>query len=443
MCIDRLAREEIHGKLARKNSWHSEGRVGDLMQRLKTLISRRARWLVHRLRSLQYLLLKSIQRLLGILPRLGFTSRVLGPPRGVTTVANICAGNGGNAPKVHLSDSLPGKHYSRKLEPVTIHESVFAGFEAARTYTTEPLFILEGSGFSCCGEHSFAILSEDDLLIDEFSFDIWTNHWHHLFRRIKPPKAHRIKGRLCAVLESQAGTYGHWLLDFAPRLARAKAILDKRGEKVRYLIEYRAQPHERELLAALELAESDIEARQPGIRYDADYWFLPSPTSRSAMNLSRESIATLRSVFPAAAPPASNGRRLYLSRSHDRFRRILNEPEVVRHLEERGFEVVSPADLTLREQAQLFASAEAVVSVISSGLANMIFLPPQSAVIEIFPDDFFMPIQWSLADLCELRYYYFFASGSQPAAIDGIGNRHADLHVNIPALESTLRLAGL
>ena len=413
------------------------------MHRLKILISQRARWLVRLLRSGQYSLLKGIQRLLGILPRMGFTSRILGPPRGITTVANLCAENGSNAPKVRLSDSTPGMSHTRKLKPMTIHASVFAGFQAERTYTTEPFFMLEGPGFSCCGEHSFAILSEDDLLIDEFSFDIWTNHWHHVFRRLKPPKPYKVEGRLCAILESQAGTYGHWLLDFVPRFARAKAALDQRGEKVRYLIEYRAQPHERELLVALGFAESDIEPRKPGIRYDADYWFLPSPTSRSAMNLSRESIDTLRSLFPAAVPAAPAGRRLYLSRSHDRFRRILNEPEVIRHLEDHGFEVVSPTDLTLLEQAQLFASAEAVVSVISSGLANMVFLPPQSAVIEIFPEDFFLPIQWSLADLCELRYYYFFASGSQPAAIEGIGNRHADLHVNISALENTLKLAGL
>ncbi len=431
------------GNWLEKNAGQSDDSIDDSIQQLKTLISRHARWLVHRLRSFQYLLLKSIQRLLRILPGLGFTSRVLGPPRGITTVANICARNGGNAPKVRLSDSVPGMQHNRKLDPITIHESVFEGFGAERTYATESFFMLEGSGFSCYGKHSFAILSEDDLLIDDFSFDIWTNHWHHVFRRIKSPKPRRIEGKLCAVLESQASTYGHWLLDFAPRLARAKAILDKRGEKTRYLIEYRAQPHERELLTALELAESDIVARKPGIRYDADYWFLPSPTSRSAMNLSRESITTLRNLFPAAVQPASTGRRLYLSRSHDRFRRILNEPEVVHLLQERGFEVVFPADLTLREQAQLFASADAVVSVISSGLANVIFLPPRSAVIEIFPDDFFMPVQWSLADLCELRYYYFFASGSQPAAIDGIGNRHADLRVNIAALESTLRLAGL
>ena len=413
------------------------------MDRLKTLISQRARWLVRRLRSEQYALLKATQRLLGILPRLGFTSRTFGPPRGVTTMENICSTKGSAPQEVRLSHFTPGTTHTRELVPLTIHENVFAGFYQERVYTTEPSFVLEGPGFSCCGEHSHAILTSDDFLIDEFSFDIWTNRWHHLFRRLKLPRPYRLEGRICAILEPQADTYGHWLLDFVPRFARAKSLLDQRGERVRYLIEYRARPHERELLAALGLTESDIEARQPGRRYDADYWFLPSPTSRSAMNLSLESITALRALFPAPIPASPTRRRLYLSRSHDRFRRVLNEPEVVRCLESRGFEVVNPGDFTLLEQARLFASAEVVVSVISSGLANMIFLPPQSVVIEIFPQDFFMPIQWFLADLCGLRYYYFFANGSQPAAIEGIGNRHADLVVGMDSLKRTLDLAGL
>ena len=413
------------------------------MDRLKTLISQRARWLVRRLRSGQYAVLKATQRLLGILPRLGFTSRTFGPPRGVTTVENICAGKGSAAQEVRRSHFTAGKSQTRELVPMTIHEKIFAGFTQKRVYTTESSFVLEGPGFSCCGDHSFAILTSDDFLIDEFSFDIWTNRWHHLFRRLKLPRPHRLEGRICAILEPQADTYGHWLLDFVPRFARAKSLLDQRGEKVRYLIEYRSRSHERELLAALGLTEADIEARQPGKRYDADYWFLPSPTSRSAMNLSLESITALRALFPAPMPASPTRRRLYLSRSRDRFRRVLNEPEVVRCLEARGFEVVNPGDLTVLEQARLFASAEVVVSVISSGLANMIFLSPQSVVIEIFPEDFFMPIQWFLAELCGLRYYYFFASGHQPAAIDGIGNRHADLIVDIQSLEQTLQLAAL
>ena len=276
------------------------------MNRLKTLLAQRARWLVRRLRSGQYAVLKATQRLLGILPRLGFTSRTFGPPRGVTTVEKICSGQGCAAQNIRRSEFIPGTPHTRALIPVTIHESVFAGFDAERIYTTEPFFLLEGPGFSCCGAHSFAILSHDDFLIDEFSFDIWTNRWHHLFRRLKLPRPHRLEGRICAILEQQADTYGHWLLDFVPRFARAKALLDQRGEKVRYLIEYRARPHERELLAALGLTEADIEPRQPARRYDADYWFLPAPTSRAATNLTRESVATLRRLFPPDTPAATH-----------------------------------------------------------------------------------------------------------------------------------------
>ncbi len=405
------------------------------------VFARCARSLVRPLRTLQFWKLNAVQALLGVLPRLGSKSTTWGPPRGVATIDQAAAASPGT---LRVIEFAAPQTLRRALSPRSIHEQEFQGFARERDYTTERTFIVQGAGLACCGDASFAFISADDRVIDELSFDIWTNVRHHVFRQWKLPPTRLLSGTVCSVLEPQAATYGHWLLDFAPRLAWAKAWLDENGLRARYLLHYRGKAHEKALLAALGIAEADVIPWTPGQRLEAERWVIPSYTSYSGKNLTGAAMARLRALFPPpAAQPPARGRRLYLSRRADGFRRVTNEDDVVRCLAARGFEVFEPAGLSLPDQAALFAAAEAVVGVISSGLSNLVFMPRGAAVVEIFPQDFFMTIEWAQCDLLGLNYFYMFEEGVLPAPTATLGNRFADVRINLAALERTLDLAGL
>jgi hypothetical protein len=378
---------------------------------------------------------------LGWLPRLGTNSRIVGPPRGMVGLREACLASSGN---LRMEDEKPAVTLTRELVPRSLHKSVFLGFSKKRSYTTEASFMLSGTGLTCCGESSFAFLSEDDRIIDELSFDIWTNKSHHLRRQLWLPRAERIPGIVCAVLEPQWQTYGHWLLDFAPRLAWAKRWLDRNGIKARFLLTYGGKAHERALLGALGICEEDVIPWKSGVRLEADRWFIPSYTSYSASNLTREGVELVREAFlKQKIQTSQKGKRYYLSRQNDSFRRVLNESEVITCLSKRGFEAINPARFPIAQQAELFSNAEAVVSVISSGLSNIVFMRPGSAVIEIFPENFFMTVEWALCDLLDLRFFYLFENGSLPEGQGALTHRFADVHVNISALERTLDLADI
>ena len=81
-----------------------------------------------------------------------------------------------------------------------------------------------------------------------------------------------------------------------------------------------------------------------------------------------------------------------------------------------------------------------VVSAISSGLANIVFMRPGATVVEIFPRSFFMHVDWAVCDLVGLRYFYMWEDGVQPDAIPE-PNRFADVTIDIAVLEKTLALA--
>jgi hypothetical protein len=409
------------------------------LKQLTIWVSRRFRAVVRPLRGLQFWLLRGHQALFALLPRLGFRSTSFGPPKGLTTAARLAD----DAAHFTLHPLAAAQAMQRRLVPKTVHPTVFVGFAEAAEISTEPLFVLTGGPLRCMGRDTFAFVSEADEVIDDLSFDIWCPRYHPVFRQLFPPARVDLTDTVCAVLEPQASTFGHWLLEMVPRLALAKEHAARWGGKVRYLINHRGARHELETFAAIGIPLDQIERWAPNRCYRAERWIIPSFTSKGALNISPASVNALRDCFLPQDIPRSPKRRLYLSRKSDPFRRVVNEPEVMRLLAECGFECVEPATLSVREQAVLFASAEAVVSVISSGLVNLVFMSPGAKVIEIFPESLFLPIEWALCELCGIDYFYLFEQGFQPASIASPGNRYADIRINLECLKRTLELAGL
>jgi capsular polysaccharide biosynthesis protein len=97
----------------------------------------------------------------------------------------------------------------------------------------------------------------------------------------------------------------------------------------------------------------------------------------------------LRNRFLPLAGESSGGterrRRLFISRSASRNRRLVNEEEIWAQLEPRGFEYVLAENLDFAEQVAMFANAEAVVAPHGAGLTNLVFCAPGTRVIELFP----------------------------------------------------------
>jgi capsular polysaccharide biosynthesis protein len=78
------------------------------------------------------------------------------------------------------------------------------------------------------------------------------------------------------------------------------------------------------------------------------------------------------------APPRYLDADVYLSRSrlHPGLRRIVNEPDLERSLEARGFTILHPQDLSLAEQVAVFQNARTVCGFIGSAFHTMLLVPP-------------------------------------------------------------------
>jgi hypothetical protein len=107
--------------------------------------------------------------------------------------------------------------------------------------------------------------------------------------------------------------------------------------------------------------------------------------------------------------PQPAGRRIYISRRHAAKRRLLNEEAVLALLANYGFETVATEELSLRDQAALFAQAEALVSTHGAGLTNMLFSAPGLRVIDMIEPSMLNVayIYWTMAAELDHEYWYF------------------------------------
>jgi hypothetical protein len=104
----------------------------------------------------------------------------------------------------------------------------------------------------------------------------------------------------------------------------------------------------------------------------------------------------------AAAP--TTPRRVYIDRRATPARRLLNEDELVGHLESAGFVAVRPEELGFADQVRLFRSADMIVAPHGAGITNIGYCRPGTAILEIFTD---AHVNWcfrTLAALRRLRY---------------------------------------
>lgn len=112
-----------------------------------------------------------------------------------------------------------------------------------------------------------------------------------------------------------------------------------------------------------------------------------------------------RKLFRDVLEP-SGSKRIYVSRGNVTRRKVINESDVIRVLEDYGFTEISMDGKTIQEQAKIFSSAEAIVAPHGAALTNLLFIQPKTRVIEIIPHGFVNNCFYVLANYGKSDYFY-------------------------------------
>ena len=198
------------------------------------------------------------------------------------------------------------------------------------------------------------------------------------------PERH-VSGKLAVVYGPGHHTYGHWLVDFLPRLW----VLARTGHDIatlRYAMPPDLTAAAAELLARFGISESQMVPYR--------YWreslrveTLLMPTGLRRENRVSALFAPATAFWTArllAAAPSGLTRtpKLFLSRAYVAAERVMSNRAAIEAIaRQRGFRVVAPETLTLPEQAAMFAGARIIAGEYGSALHGSVYAAPGAVTI--------------------------------------------------------------
>lgn len=237
-----------------------------------------------------------------------------------------------------------------------------------------------------------------------FEFLSWAYAAHDLLQSGIPPRLNTSSPVLCV----PSSGYFHLLLETLPGLLR---VLE-RPEPTGLLVWSSAPRYVREISAllqeqgAVELfdAPGPVRVQRASIsgrrmlsgQFDADDLHRLRALARKNTILDACSLGTCR-IFVTRARAA---------------RSLLNESEVADFLVRRGYLIVDPGGLSVREQMTLFQRATYVVGAHGAGLTNLAWCAPATRVVEILRPDRNLDCYARLSHLAGLRYRPLLASSN-------------------------------
>lgn len=198
----------------------------------------------------------------------------------------------------------------------------------------------------------------------------------------------------------QSRQYGHWLLEFVPRMLWFNDPACPAGLPL--CIDDQMPDSHRQIIALMDERDRPVQVLPPVATRFRELGLAPVPTFYPFDT--RPGLPTYDAIWPSDVLAAMRGkilerlaakggdlrrtgRRILLSRRGFTQRRLVNEAEIADALQPHGFEVIQPENYTFAEQVEIYHAADIVVGSASSALINCLFCRPGAKVIALTHDN--------------------------------------------------------
>jgi hypothetical protein len=224
--------------------------------------------------------------------------------------------------------------------------------------------------------------------------------------------------------------YYHWIADCLVRLL----LIRRSAFRPDFYVVSNALGFQKEWLDLLGIRERQIIPIEPHRTVQADELIVPS----FVFNRNRELAEFeggyhhwqtqwhphwIGELYKEFRPEGGKGKgRIYVSRANALGRKVVNEDSLLPLLGKYGFTVIHPEKLPVRKQIEAFANAEAVVGVHGAGLANCVFCPPRTPVLELYSRHY--PSSGPRTLLLALNLRYFYMVGESPDTSIPLGRQN-------------------
>lgn len=233
----------------------------------------------------------------------------------------------------------------------------------------------------------------------------------------------------CLLFNYWASGYFHWVYESVIRIEGVERYCEETGRSPTLILGPDPPSWQREVLELLGYGPEDWLLWEHG-RAGVDR--LVVPTVRREDVLSPGAVRWLRGRVrgrleaDGTPDPADFPDRVYVSRNDADRRRVADEERVFAALSDLGFSRVVLSELSVPEQAALFAGADVIVAPHGAGLTNLTYAD-DPVVVELFPEGDVRGQYYQLAKILDFEYHYLVGE-----AVGG------DLQVDVEELRGRL-----
>ncbi|SDA35269.1 Protein of unknown function [Methylobacterium sp. UNC378MF] len=251
----------------------------------------------------------------------------------------------------------------------------------------------------------------------------------------------------------QSRQYGHWLLEFVPRMLCFNDTACPSGLPI--CVDAEMPDSHRQIIALMDERDRAIVTLPPVATRFRELGMAPVPAffpfdTRPEFPIydaiwPQDILAAVRRrILERLAADGLDlrrtGRRIILSRRGFTQRRLVNEADIIEALQPHGFEVVHPEQLTFAEQVAIYHSADIIIGSASSALINCIFCRPDARVVALTHESsaFYFRGFTSFVESSGARL--LFVRGATEQA-EGIHPMHANYFVSLDQVSRALAFA--
>jgi capsular polysaccharide biosynthesis protein len=239
----------------------------------------------------------------------------------------------------------------------------------------------------------------------------------------------------CLLYNYWSSGYFHWTYESLARLEGVEQYREETGRTPTLVLGQDPPSWQRESLELLGYGPDDWTTWRGG-RATVDRLVVPSVRrttvlSPGAVQWLHDRVLARLTADDSLPDPGSFPDRVYVSRADAGRRRVVNEGELFDALADRGFLRFVLSDLSVPEQAALFAGADVVVAPHGAGLTNLTYADAP-VVVELFRDGDVRGQYFQLANLRGCEYHYRVG--------DAVGS---DMVVDVDDILAALSLAGV
>jgi len=266
---------------------------------------------------------------------------------------------------------------------------------------------------------------------------------HSVFNLESFPPLKQIDGSVAVLSGLSGNVYFHWMVDVLPRIELLRRSGRDLAEIDWFLVNSCQHEFQRESLRILGIPEEKVLESDRIPHIQATELIVPSfagylgwPPGWAIDFLRRE---FLKGIIPSSNYP----KRIYISRSKARYRRVLNEEDVVEVLAESGFVSILPESMSLAEQIAHFYHAEVIVAAHGSGLTNTIFCKSGTKIIELMSPHYISHYYWGSSQYLQLEHYFLAGEAFECYPIRQLMYQNSlteDILVNLSSLKKMVEV---